>query len=146
MAASPELFTSPLKTLFMKIGQNIKDHTFIPRLAICIVLLSHGVPGMLNGGVNAFGNLFLNQIGFSPLGVYLAWAIKISHVVCAILFLFNKYVRASAILTISILIMGIILVHWQEGWFVVGGGRNGIEYNVMLIFILIYLMFPKGFK
>ena len=31
------------------------------------------------------------------------------------------------------LVMGILLVHGKEGWFVVGGGRNGMEYSVLLI-------------
>ena len=25
------------------------------------------------------------------------------------------------------------MVHFREGWFVVGGGRNGFEYSVLLI-------------
>jgi putative oxidoreductase len=130
----------------MKIPENISTHTFILRYAMAVILLSHSIPGMFNGGVNAFGNLFLNQIGFAPLGMPLAWAIKISHVVCAILLMLNKYIKPAAILTIFILIMGIILVHWKEGWYVVGGGRNGIEYNFILICILIHLMFPDWIK
>ena len=113
---------------------------------MAIVLLSHGLPGMFDGGVNAFGNLFLNQIGFAPVGVPLAWAIKISHVICAVLLVLNKYIKPVSLLTIFILLMGIILVHWKDGWFVVGGGRNGIEYNVVLICILLFLIFPNGFK
>jgi hypothetical protein len=31
---------------------------------------------MFDGGVNAFGEFFLNKIGFSPAGIPLAWAIK----------------------------------------------------------------------
>lgn len=130
----------------MNLSKTIGEPNLILRLAIAIVLLTHSLPGMFDGGVNAFGNLYLNQIGFSPLGVPLAWAIKISHVVCALLLIADKYVRASSILTIFILIMGIILVHWQEGWFVVGGGRNGIEYNVILICVLVHLTFPNGLK
>lgn len=121
------------------------DKTLILRTALAIILLSHGLPGMFNGGVNDFGDLFLNQIGFSPLGVPIAWAIKISHVVCGVLLLLNKYIKPAAIVTILILIMGIVIVHFKEGWFVVGGGRNGVEYNFLLICILIYLMFPNGF-
>lgn len=37
--------------------------------------------------------------------------------------------------------MGIVLVHYQEGWFVVGGGRNGMEYNFLLICVLISIYF-----
>jgi putative oxidoreductase len=126
--------------------EKILDHTFILRLVLAIILLSHGLPGMFDGGVNAFGSLYLNQIGFSPIGVPLAWVIKISHVVCAVLLLLNKYIKPASILTIFILIMGIVLVHLREGWFVVGGGRNGVEYNVLLICVFVYVMFPNGFK
>lgn len=122
------------------------DNTIILRIALAIILLSHSLPGMFDGGVNNFGNLFLNQVGFSPLGVPLAWAIKISHVLCAILLLFNKYIKPVSIITILILLMGIIMVHASEGWFVVGGGRNGVEYNFLLICTFLYLMFPKGLK
>jgi putative oxidoreductase len=125
---------------------NMGNNTFILRLTMAIVLLTHSIPGMLDGGVNAFGEMFLNQIGFAPFGVPIAWAVKISHVVCAVLFLMDKYIKPASYVTILILIMGIILVHFKEGWFVVGGGRNGIEYNFVLICILIAIMFPNGLK
>lgn len=122
------------------------NNTLLLRVALAIILLTHGLPGMFDGGVNAFGNLFLNQIGFAPWGVPLAWAIKISHVVCAILLVLNRYIKPASIVTIFILVMGIILVHLKEGWFVVGGGRNGVEYNLLLIVVFIYIMFPNGLK
>jgi putative oxidoreductase len=122
------------------------DKTFILRVALAIILLTHSIPGMFDGGINAFGDLYLNQIGFSPLGVPIAWAIKLSHVACAVLLVLNKYIKPAAIITILVLIMGIVLVHFKEGWFVVGGGRNGVEYNFLLICVLLYIMFPNGFK
>ncbi len=116
------------------------------RIAIAIILLTHSVFGMFNNGINDFGNLFLNQIGFAPYGVFLAWSIKLSHVVAAILLLINKYVKLAGFVTIFVLIMGIALVHFKEGWFVVGGGRNGVEYNFLLIIVLLAIMYPNGFK
>jgi putative oxidoreductase len=101
---------------------------------------------MFDGGINNFGNLFLNQIGFSPLGVPIAWVVKLSHVVCAMCLILGKYIKPAAIVTIFILIMGIILVHYKEGWFVVGGGRNGMEYNFVLIAVLLAIMFPGRVK
>ncbi len=124
----------------------IFDGTFILRVALAIILLFHSVPGMFDGGIQAFGDLYLNQIGFAPVGVLIAWAIKLSHVVCAILLLINKYIKPAAIVTIFILIMGIIMVHFKEGWFVVGGGRNGVEFNFLLICVFLYLMFPNGWR
>ncbi|KAF2337177.1 DoxX family protein [Flavobacterium daemonense] len=116
------------------------------RIAVSIILLTHSIFGMFNNGINDFGNLFLNQIGFAPFGVFLAWSIKLSHVVAAILLLLNKYVKLAGFVTIFVLLMGIVLVHFKEGWFVVGGGRNGVEYNFLLIVVLLAIMFPNGFK
>lgn len=120
--------------------------TLLLRITIAIILLTHSVFGMFNNGINDFGNLFLNQIGFAPFGVPLAWSIKLSHVAAAILLLLNKYVKLAGFVTIFVLIMGIILVHFQEGWFVVGGGRNGMEYNFLLIIVLAAIMYPNGFR
>jgi putative oxidoreductase len=120
--------------------------TLLLRIAVAIILLTHSVFGMFNNGINDFGNLFLNQIGFAPFGVSLAWSIKLSHVIAAILLILNKYVKLAGFVTIFVLLMGIILVHFKEGWFVVGGGRNGVEYNFLLIVVLLAIMFPNGFK
>jgi len=116
------------------------------RIATAIILLTHSVFGMFNNGINDFGNLFLNQIGFAPYGIFLSWSIKLSHVVAAILLLANKYIKLAGFVTIFVLIMGIILVHFKEGWFVVGGGRNGVEYNFLLIIVLLAIMYPNGLK
>ncbi|WP_427873823.1 DoxX family protein [Flavobacterium sp. MMS24-S5] len=120
------------------------NSTLLLRIATAIILLTHSIFGMFNNGINDFGNLFLNQIGFAPYGVFLAWSIKLSHVVAAILLLANKYIKLAGFVTIFVLIMGIILVHFKEGWFVVGGGRNGVEYNFLLIIVLLAIMYPNG--
>lgn len=125
---------------------NIFNTTFLLRLAVAIILLAHSIPGLFNNGINDFGNLFLNEVGFAPLGVPLAWAIKLSHIVCAFCLLLEKYVKWACLITIVILVAGIIMVHFKEGWFVVGGGRNGVEFNFLMIFALLTIMFPKGLK
>lgn len=125
---------------------NALNNTFILRIVVAIILLAHSVPGMFNNGINDFGNLYLNQIGFAPFGLVLAWAIKLSHVAAAFCLLFEKYVKWASVVTIFILTTGIFLIHFKEGWFVVGGGRNGVEFNFLLIFVLIAIMFPNGIK
>ena len=125
---------------------NIINKTALLRLPVAIILIMHSVPGMFNNGINDFGNFYLNQVGFAPMGVYIAWAIKLSHVVCALCFLLNKYIKWASVVTIFVLIMGIIMVHYKEDWFVVGGGRNGVEFNILLIFVLLSFMFPNGLK
>lgn len=124
----------------------VLNASFILRLAVAIILLMHSIPGMFNNGVNDFGNLYLNQVGFAPLGLYLAWAIKLSHVACAVCLLLNRFIKISSIITILILIMGIIMVHYPEGWFVVGGGRNGVEFNFLLIAVLLSFLIGEKRK
>ncbi|WP_428232965.1 DoxX family protein [Flavobacterium sp.] len=119
--------------------------TLLLRFAVALILLTHSVSGIFNNGINDFGNLYLNQIGFAPFGVFIAWSIKLSHVVAAVLLILNKYIKLAGFVTIFVLIMGIILVHFQDGWFVVGGGRNGVEYNFLLIIVLLAIMYPDGF-
>jgi putative oxidoreductase len=38
-------------------------------------------------------------------------------------------------------LVGIVMVHAVNGWFVVGGGSNAVEYNVLLIAVISYLIF-----
>ena len=113
------------------------------RGATAIILIMHSIPGMFNNGVNDFGNLWLNQIGFAPIGLYLAWTIKLSHVAAAILLILNRYLQWAVWPTVAILLVGIFMVHLPNGWFVVGGGYNGIEYNVLLIAVLIQIYLSR---
>lgn len=75
----------------------------------------------------------------------LAWAIKLSHVAAAICLLLDKYIKPAAIVTISILLAGIVMLHFKEGWYVVGGGRKW-EYNFLLIVVLLAIMYPNGLR
>lgn len=126
--------------------ENIGNNTFLLRFALAVILGMHSIPSILEGSVNDFGNLYLNNVGFAPFGLYIAWTIKLTHLASLPLLLLNKYLRPVALANIFILVMGIIMVHFQEGWFVVGGGRNGVEFNFLLIFVLLTLLFPKGLK
>ena len=121
------------------------SNNFLLRLALALVFLSHSLHGIFTGNdVNNFGNFFLNKIGFAPLGVPIAWTVVLLQVFTSILLLVNRYIRMAALVNIAILIMGIALVHYRDGWFVVGGGRNGMEYSVVLIFVLLSLAYPSG--
>ena len=113
--------------------------TFVLRIILAAVFFMHGIPSIFTGAVNNFGNVYLNEAGFAPIGLPLAWMIKLSHVACAVLLILNRYIRVAAIITIPILVAGIIMIHAAEGWFVVGAGRNGVEFNLLLIGVLVYL-------
>ena len=124
--------------------ENIGNNTFLLRFALAVILGMHSIPSIVSGSVNAFGIEYLNNVGFAPFGLYIAWAIKLAHLVSIPLLLLNKYLKPVALANIFVFVMGIIMIHFEEGWFVVGGGRNGVEFNFLLIFEFLTLIFPKG--
>lgn len=109
---------------------------YILHAAMAVILFAHSIPVIIDGSINDFGKQYLDAVGFAPFGIYLAWLIKGSHVISAVLFLINRYVQLAAYVTIFILMMGIVMIHYEEGWFVVGNGRNGMEFNFLMIIVL----------
>lgn len=119
--------------------------SFYLRFALSLILLMHSVISIFSGDVNNFGHLFLDNIGFSPLGIYIAWMVKLTHLFSVPLLWIDRFIKPVAVCNILIFIFGIYYVHWQNGWFVVGGGTDGIEFNVLLIFSFFHLMYPEVF-
>lgn len=105
----------------------------IIRVAAAGNMLIHGIARIVNNGVTPFDG-FLASIGFPP---YSAWAITLFEIAGAVLLMLNRWIIPISILFMLQLLMGIILVHGREGWFVVGAGRNGVEYSVLLIICFI---------
>lgn len=111
---------------------------------MAVVMFMHSVPSIVTGDVLAFGNNFLAGKGFGVLSIPLAIGVKSVHLLSVYALLANRFLKPIAILNISILITGIIMIHGAEGWYVVGGGRNGIEFNFILIFVFLSFWFPDG--
>jgi putative oxidoreductase len=103
----------------------------IIRFAVAIILGVHSVSRIVKGDVSGFGT-HLSSIGF-PLGVALAWFITLITLCASIALIVSRFVVPACVIHIIVLIVGIVLVHAQNGWFVVGGGTNGMEYSVTLI-------------
>jgi putative oxidoreductase len=109
------------------------------RILAAATMIIHGGARLYAGGVVPFGG-FLEMQGF-PIPVYLAWGITIFEIAGGVALLTGFCVRVSALIFAAQLLMGIALVHWREGWFVVGLGRNGMEYSVLLIICFIAVAF-----
>jgi len=123
------------------------NSTYILRFALAIIFLSHSLHGIFTkNDVNDFGNLFLNQIGLAPFGVFIAWSIVISQIITSLFLLANKYIKIACYSNILILMAGIVTIHFEEGWFVVGSGRNGMEYSFLLICVLLSLLLAENRK
>ncbi|RXK61011.1 DoxX family protein [Lacibacter luteus] len=125
---------------------SIKAASLILRVTLVSILLMHSIPGMFNGGVHAFGKDYLDKVGFAPFGLFLAWTIKLLHLFISVCFLLNRFIFPAAVIAIVIFTAGIFMVHLPNGWFVVGSGANGIEFNLLLIASLIAVILLRQQK
>lgn len=107
----------------------------IVRIAVALLIFVHGAYRATGDGhVAGFGG-WLETQGF-PQGLYWAWAATVYELAAPLLILARRFVTVACLGHIGILALGLWLVHRPEGWFVVGGGRNGMEYSVLLIVCL----------
>jgi putative oxidoreductase len=104
------------------------------RIAVAAVFFIHGAYRLATGGYLPFGE-WLGSIGF-PAGVVWAVAVTAIEVLGAPLLAAGRFVAPLAGYFIFQTALGLWLVHMPHGWFVVGAGRNGMEYSVLLIALL----------
>jgi putative oxidoreductase len=114
---------------------NDKTLWTVLRLALAGLILAHGWHRFLYGGVVPFGG-WLDSQGLM-FGLPIAWTITVLEMVAPALFAAGRVVLPLSLVFSAIYAVGIAMVHAQHGWFVVGPGRNGVEYSVLLIVTLL---------
>lgn len=107
----------------------------ILRLTLAGLILAHGWHRFLDDGVVGFGG-WLNSQGF-VVGPAIAWTVTVLEMTAPVLLAIGRFVFPLSLMFSAIYAMGIALVHAKEGWFVVGPGRNGVEFSVLLIVTLL---------
>ncbi len=107
------------------------------RIGLAALLFIHGAARVSFDGVGPFGG-FLDARGF-PFGLGLAWAVTAFELVAMPLLAWGRWVAPIALVASALYACGIWLVHASAGWFVVGLGRNGMEYSVLIILCLLAL-------
>ncbi|HWA17241.1 MAG TPA: DoxX family protein [Gemmatimonadales bacterium] len=105
------------------------------RVGVATLLFIHGAYRIYDNGPPGFGDWLASQ-GL-PFGLVIAWGVTIMEVVGTLVMASGRFVPYLALYFTTVLTAGIVLVHGKEGWFVVGGGRNGMEYSVLLILALL---------
>jgi len=104
------------------------------RLTLAGLIAAHGWTRVIVGGVVPFGEWLDSQS--IPFGVVTAAAITGIEIAGSLLLALRRMVIPLCLLLSAIYVTGIALVHAREGWFVVGHGRNGAEYSVLIIVCL----------
>jgi putative oxidoreductase len=114
----------------------------IVRVAAASMMVIHGTFRILDGGVTGFGGfLAANHV---PAGVAVAWLLTVVEIAGGLLLVAGRFVRPLCVWFALELLAGIALVHFREGWFVVGGGRNGFEYSVLLIVCMLAVAYDAS--
>lgn len=105
------------------------------RVTVALQLMIHGITRIAIGGVGGFGSFLTDN--HVPVGTVVAWLITGGEILGGAALAAGFFVLPLSCVFALELLMGIGLVHFREGWFVVGAGRNGMEYSVVLIAALV---------
>ena len=109
----------------------------ILRIVIGVIFVAHGA-AKLFGGVGGTIDFF-GQLGI-PAPFLAAWLVTLFEFVGGIFLIVGLFVLPTAILLAIHMLLGIILVHGQYGFFVIGPGTGGMEFNLLLIAGLLSLL------
>jgi putative oxidoreductase len=107
----------------------------ILRAAVASVFVVHGLARWINGTVGGFGE-YLSGSGL-PAGPAIAWTLTIVEIAGGLALALGLLVRPLALWFGVQIAAGIAMIHGKAGWFVVGAGRNGAEYSVLIIACLV---------
>jgi len=107
----------------------------ILRAAVASVFVVHGLTRTALGTVGGFGE-YLSGAGF-PAGAAVAWTLTLVEIVGGAALALGLLVRPLALWFGLQIATGIAMIHGRAGWFVVGHGRNGAEYSVVIIACLV---------
>jgi len=105
------------------------------RCVLAGLIAAHGWSRLLGGGVQPFGD-WLDSQGLL-FGFAIAASVTAIEIVGTLLLALGRMVAPLALIYSTIYAVGIVMVHAPAGWFVVGAGRNGAEYSVLLIVCLL---------
>ena len=120
---------------------SLKNALVLLRVSLAIVFLAHAIVRITKGTIPQFGQ-FLETTGL-PSGVLLVWVITIFELVGGLLLAGGRYVRWLSAGFILLLLVGILLIHASQGWFVGEHGTGGIEYSFILIMAFLVLAAEK---
>jgi putative oxidoreductase len=112
------------------------------RAAPALTMVIHGTFRIADGGVTGFGDFLATQ--HVPAAHAVAWLLTIVEVFGGLTLAAGFAVVPLCLWFIAEHAVGMLTVHLPSGWFVVGGGRNGMEYSALLVvcFVVTAMLAP----
>lgn len=118
-------------------GRNPGLGLFILRVVIGFIFVMHGWPKLAGGIPDTAA--FLGSLGV-PLAGVAAWGIALLETLGGASLIVGLFVAPAALLLAAHMLAGIFLVHLANGFYVVGPGQGGIEFNLLLVAGLLVLL------
>ena len=109
--------------------------TDVLRLAVCGILFTHGAYRLYLGEAHELGVL-LQEEGL-PAGMVLAGLVCLAETAGTMLLALRLLVMPISLILSLIYFTGIMLFNRHHGFFLVGAGEGGWEYNALLIVCLL---------
>lgn len=122
----------------MKGGMNPELGLTILRVVLGVIFIAHGIP-KLSGGIEATAGFF-GTLGI-PAPLVAAWFIALLETLGGLMLLVGFFVTPVSLLLVAHMLTGIVLVHAPNGFYVIGPGQGGVEFNLLLIASLLTLVF-----
>ena len=116
---------------------SIDKALFLLRIYLGLTFLLHGSARIYYWSLNDFGE-FLNNQGL-VIGLFLAWAITIGEIIGGLLLVIGFKIKYILPFNFLVILAGIFYVHLKNGYFVVGHGQGGIEYSLLILFVILVL-------
>lgn len=115
------------------------------RLVASGTMVVHGCYRLFTGGVSGFAGALTSLAGMpEPVAFAVAWTLTLAEILGGASIAIGRFVRPLCLWFVAELVTGIVLVHAPSGWFVVGGGRNGMEYSAVLICLFLAVAWVGG--
>ena len=122
----------------MKNGMNPELGLTILRVVLGVIFIAHGLP-KLTGGIEGTVQ-FLGAVGI-PAPIVAAWFIALLETLGGLMLLVGFFVTPVSLLLVIEMMTGIVLVHAPNGFYVIGPGAGGVEFNLLLVASLLVMMF-----
>lgn len=122
----------------MKNGMNPELGLTILRVVLGVIFIAHGLP-KLTGGIEGTVQFF-GAVGI-PAPLVAAWFIALLETLGGLMLLVGFLVTPVSLLLALHMLTGIVLVHAPNGFYVIGPGQSGIEFNLLLVASLLVMVF-----
>jgi putative oxidoreductase len=105
------------------------------RLVVCAILFTHGSYRLYHGEASGLGEVLRDE--GVPASLLIAYLICIAETAGTVLLAVRIFVWPVSLILSFIYFTGIMMFNRHNGFFVVGAGEGGWEYNALLITCLL---------